>query len=236
MFGARVILNLGALLLVGGCAAPAFAPSQGPADQTGSPVATLSPSPAEPPTQKPSATPSPKPSGSPLVYQTIPTKPTGPELTGNPLRAEDTDGSFVLSLASVQDRYRAGQLIEIDATVSYTGSAAEVVALGSSHSLVGFALEGGDPPVLITPAYTSDCAPHSITPAQPLTYPFSKSGSSSPDDPDIAFRQSYFADRELRLPAGTWTIRAASGFYTEGDCGVGEIVSLEAEITLNVVP
>lgn len=233
MFDARVILNVGALLLVAGCAAPAAAPNDSLA---GSPIATFSPSPTARPTPTSSATPSPEPSGSPLVYQTIPTEPTGPEVTGNPLRAEDTDGAFVLSLAATQDRYRAGQLIEIVATLSYIGSKAEVVALGSSHSLVGFALEGGDPPVLIVPAFTTDCAPHRITPGQPLIYPFSKSGSSSPGDPDYAFRQSYFADQELRLPAGTWTIRAGSGFYTGSDCGVGELVTLDAEVTFTVVP
>jgi hypothetical protein len=236
MFGARVIAKAGVLLLVAGCATPATAPSDSPAVQTGSPVATVSPNPTAQPTPTPLATPSPEPSGSPLVYQSIPMEPTGPEVTGSPLRAEDTEGSFVLSMEATQDRYRAGQLIEIVAKLSYTGDKAEVVALGSGNSLVVFALEGGDPPVRIDPAFTTDCAPHRLTPAKPLVFPFGKSGSSSPDDPDYAFRQAYFSDQKLRLPAGTWTIRASSGFYVGSDCGEGGLHSLEAEVTFTVLP
>jgi hypothetical protein len=234
MVGARVIAKAGVLLLVAGCAAPATAPSDSPGVQTGSPVASVSPTAR--PTATPSATPSPEPSGSPLAYQTIPPEPTGPEVTGSPLRSEDTQGSFVLSVEATQDRYRAGQLIEIVATLSYTGAEAEVVALGSGNSLVVFALEGGDPPVQIDPAYTTDCFPHRVTPTQPLIFPFGKSGSSSPEDPDYAFRQAYFLDQELRLPAGTWTVRASGGFYVGSDCGEGGLHSLEAEVTFTVLP
>ena len=179
------------------------------------------------------AGPSPSPA---LAYPVPPSAPTGPEVTMRPrVHAEDGDASFRLTLEASQDRYRAGQAIAIVATLTYLGPDAEAVARGSSHALVGFELEGGDPVVTINPAFTTDCSPQPLTRAVPVAFPFAKSGSSSENDPDIAFRRAYFADPVLRLPAGRWTVTAVTSFGSGADCG-DEPHSLDASITIAVEP
>lgn len=179
----------------------------------------------------------PDPASSPSApAAVIPAEPTGPEITsGAPVTASDDDGTFRLTFEVGQERYRAGQLIEAAAVLAYTGTADQVVMLGSSHSLVGFGLSGGAPAVRIGPAFTSDCAPHPISPAKPLVFPFTKSGAYIPGDPEAAFAAAYFAQPELRLPAGTWTIGAGTSFYVGADCG-DQLHSLSVDVTITVEP
>lgn len=184
------------------------------------------------------APPSPSPSPSPgptVAAVSIPTEPTGPELSGEPVVTNDTDGEFTLTLTVGQDRYRAGQLITAEAVLAYDGSPAGIVMRGSSSTLVGFSLESVEPRVLIGPAFTSDCGAHPIAPGDPLVFPFDKSGGFTPGDPADAFAEAYFAQPELRLPAGTWTIGAGTSFYAGADCG-DELHSLSTEVTITVEP
>ena len=197
-----------------------------------SPAPSATTTPTEPATPSLSPTPSPSSAAS---GASIPTEPTGPEMSGDPVAATDTDGEFTLTLIVRQDRYRAGQLIEAEAVLAYGGPQAEIVMRGSSHDLVGFGLESGEPPVSIGPAFTSDCGAHPIGPADPLVFPFVKSGGFTPGDPADAFAEAYFAQPELRLPAGTWTIGAGTTFYTGADCGDG-LHSLSTEAIIRVEP
>ena len=220
------LLLVGLLVVLVGCRSElgALASPTTNATPSATPGSTLSPSPSPAPSASPSA-----------AGVSIPTEPTGPELSGEPLIANDADREFTLTLTVGQDRYRAGQLIEAEAVLAYVGSLAEVVMRGSSNSLVGFGLEGDEPRVSIGPAFTSDCGAHPISPDEPLVFPFGKSGGFTPGDPADAFAEAYFAQPELRLPAGTWTIGAGTSFYTGADCGDG-LHSLNTEVTITVEP
>ena len=166
----------------------------------------------------------------------IPSEPTGPLFTGEPVHAQDSDASFELTLKADQDRYRAGQEIRIGATLTYLGPEDAIVARGSGiPGLIGFAVESDDPAIRISPTFTTDCAPHEMARGVAVDYPMAKSGSYSRDDPNSAFYISYFASPDLRLPAGTWTITAGGGWYV-ADCGVGELHSLSASVTVVVEP
>ena len=170
------------------------------------------------------------------VAPRIPHEPTGPLISGDPVRAEDVDGSFRLTLEADQDRYRAGQEIGVMATLTYLGQADGIVALGSSNpGLIGFAVEREDIPVGVSPAFTTDCGPHEMRRGVPVEYPLVKSGGFSPDEPLAPFYEAYFASPELRLPPGTWTISAGGSWYTGGDCG-DVLHSLGASVTVVVVP
>lgn len=167
---------------------------------------------------------------------TIPDEPTGPPLTGDPVTDGDADASFRLTLEADQDRYRAGQAIEVMATLTYLGPADAVVARGSSNpGLIGFSVESDDPAIRISPAFTTDCGPHEMTRDVAVEYPLAKSGGYSPDEPLAPFYAAYFASEELRLPAGTWTISAGGGWYV-GDCGRGQLHELGASVTVTVEP
>jgi hypothetical protein len=166
---------------------------------------------------------------------TIPHEPTGPPITGDPVTAEDADDSFRLTLEADQDRYRAGQEIVVLATLAYLGPADGVVARGSSNpGLIGFAIESEDPPIRISPAFTTDCGPHEMARGAAVDYPLEKSGGFSPDEPLAPFYEAYFDSPDLRLPAGTWTISAGGSWYI-GDCG-DELHDLSASVTVVVEP
>lgn len=167
---------------------------------------------------------------------TIPDQPTGPLITGDPVTAEDSDASFRLTLDADQDRYRAGQEIQVKATLTYLGPADAIVVQGSSNpGLIGFAVESDDPAIRMSPAFTTDCGSHEMVRGVVVDYPLVKSGGYSPGEPLAAFYAAYFGSPELRLPAGTWTISAGGSWYI-GDCGPGEAHSLSASATVVVEP
>jgi hypothetical protein len=157
-------------------------------------------------------------------------------LSGAPLSDTDDDGVFRLTIHSDQDRYRAGQLIEIGATLTFLGPGETIQALGSGSGLAGYGLRLAGSSLAIGAAFTSDCAPYAFTRDMPISYPFTKSGGFGDDDPFKAFYESYFASPDLRLPAGTWTITAGAGFGTGADCGDAQGHSLSASVTIVVVP
>lgn len=163
----------------------------------------------------------------------IPREPTGPLISGDPVSADDADGSFRLTLEADQERYRAGQEIDVLATLTYLGPAQAIVARGSSNpGLIGFGVESEKPLVRIGPAFTTDCGPHEMERGVVVDYPLAKSGGYSPDEPLAPFYVGYFASTDLRLPAGTWTITAGGSWFV-GDCG-GELHELSTSVTVVV--
>ena len=226
MNGRRPALGLLCLLVLPACAATGSVGSASPSTQASASLAAATA------TEAGSGIPSAGPTGDAL---TSPREPTGPLIAGPPLTAEDEDGMFRLTIQSDQDRYRAGQLIDVAAALTYIGPASGTVALGSGSSLVGFRLQRAEPPLRIDPAYTSDCKSYQMVPDAPLEYPFSKSGGFSADDPLAPFYEAYFASPELRLPSGKWTISAEAGFFTGSDCGDVDH-SIEAAVTVIVEP
>lgn len=183
-----------------------------------------------------SATPMPSPTAIPSPSTpAIPPAPSNPILGGEPVTDRDVDNSFTLVLTSNQDRYRAGQPIEVQATLDFTGQSDRVVAWGSGSGIVGFGLDSADGVIRIGPAGTSDCTETEIDAERPMVIAFVKSGGYGYDDPLASFYQAYFADPDLRLPAGIWTIRAAASFSTGSGCrGQGHL--LETSITIVVEP
>jgi hypothetical protein len=167
----------------------------------------------------------------------IPTAPTGPAIEGGePVNGEDADREFRLTISAGQGRYRAGQPIDVSATLTYLGPNAGIVVGGSGTGLVGFALERNEQPTLrIDPAGTSDCRPYEVQRNQSVKHEFIKTGGWDETDPLAPFYRAYFASPELRLPAGTWTISAVANFLGSADCR-GPEHTLNATVTLTVEP
>lgn len=184
-----------------------------------------------PPTPTAAATSTPSPVAAKPV---IPDEPTGPLIEGSPITGSDGDASFELTLTAGQDRYRAGQPIDVEATLTYVGPNAATVARGSGSGLVGFGVANDELGVSIGPAFTTDCSPYDFARDDPVAIPFVKSGGFSDGQPLALFYRSYLGDPELRLPAGTWTISAGTTFYV-GDCG-DELHELTASVTVVVEP
>lgn len=64
------------------------------------------------------------------------------------------------------------------------------------------------------------------------TIPFAKSGGFTQEDPDAKFREKYFSEKELRLPAGDYTFTAVTDFCLDMD--QKEKVTLETEFKVKV--
>jgi hypothetical protein len=223
--GPRGALPALILVFATGCASP-------PAGGSGTPAASV-PASADFPHSTPTANDStPTPSKN---AQLIPATPTGPVIDGTPVDAADADAEFRLAIHADQDRYRAGQLIDVSATLSYLGPNAGIVVGGSGTGLVGFTLERDEPAVRIDAAGTSDCRPYQMLRGIAAEHPLMKTGGFADEDPLAAFYRAYFASPELRLPAGTWTISAVANFLGSADCD-GPEHGLNASVRVVVEP
>jgi hypothetical protein len=166
----------------------------------------------------------------------IPMALTGPLVEGAPVQAAGADRQFRLTISANQSHYRAGQPIDVSATLTYLGPNAGIMVGGSGSGLVGFALERKEDPALrIEPAGTSDCRQYRMVRAVAVVHPFMKTGGFADEDPLAGFYRAYFASPELRLPAGTWTITALANFLGSADCD-GPEHALNASVTVVVEP
>jgi hypothetical protein len=219
------VARIATLLLLLGTACAGGAPS--PSQSSASTDAGAGP---DTPSVLPSASPS--PTQNPEV---IPTAPTGPRLEGTALTGTNDDGRFRLTIHADQDRYRAGQELQVTASLAFLGAEPEVAVSGSGTGLVVFGVERDQPPIRIGPAGTTDCRPSQLRRDTPMEVSFFKTGGYDPSEPLAPFYESYLFPRELRLAAGTWTISAIASFNEGTDC-TGRGHDLQASVRVVVEP
>ena len=156
-----------------------------------------------------------------------------PAPSDGPVTATAAGHGLTLSIRAEQSAVRAGDRIEVGATVRHAG-VGDLVVSGSGMGVVGFTItrledgltSGG-------PVMTGDCVPHVIPPGAGLRYPFAKSGASVPGEPNAWFLQDYFAEPRLTLPAGTWRIEART-YGNLGEGCTGELLELSAAVDVVV--
>ncbi|HLO36170.1 MAG TPA: hypothetical protein VK194_08810, partial [Candidatus Deferrimicrobium sp.] len=120
-----------------------------------------------------------------------------------PVTDQADDGVFRFELSAQRRIYAPTDAIEPVAIVTFLGPAAEM-PIHRAGSIVGFEIEevGGDNRTLY-PGIAPTCASDVVRRDAPLTIPFVKSGEIGG-----AFDRAWFDDPALRLPVGTWRIRA----------------------------
>ena len=118
---------------------------------------------------------------------------------------------FVLTLHADKGTYRTDEAICIGATLEYTGSKEKVTIWHGLPYVVFSITDGADFNVngIIQTVLTSSV----LYKGEQYRFDYVKSGSFDPDAPDGAFWESFFEEKELRLPAGTYTISADGAFY-----------------------
>jgi len=138
-------------------------------------------------------------------------------LPDEPQAASDVDGRFRLDFALPQRMYTTEEPIEGLATLAVLGpGVGKIGASGGGPIMFGIAEVDGRREM--GPASTADCRTFPIGVGSPITSEIVKSGGWSGEDPDAAFYQAFFSDKQLRLPAGTRDITAFATFG-EGECG-----------------
>jgi hypothetical protein len=169
-----------------------------------------------------------------LQFASAPT-PGGPppSPSSEVVTASTVYGDYQLTVTSPRATWGTDEAIEVEATLKYLGAEQEVTLRGPGSGLIGFSLEELTGDRIMGAAFNADCAPHTISPSEPISTPFIKSGGYSPDEPDAAFWEAFFADPELRLPAGEWEIIAGAAFDEGDDCTTSPTY-LTVAITLTV--
>ena len=149
-----------------------------------------------------------------------------------PSPAAETDGPFRLQLALPRLEWHAGDAITGTATLSFTGSAPTTIQ-GSGSGVIAFSYVEVGGTRRVDPIWTADCGPHPIGPENPITADLSKSGAIDGTGPEADFLRSFFADPQVRLPAGTWDISAVTQFL-DGDACSGTSHTMKATVRITV--
>jgi len=153
-----------------------------------------------------------------------------------PTSASVSDAAFTLELGAPRTTWHADEPITVTATLTWLGPDASVEVFGSGEGVVSFDLEQTDGPLDVGAAVTADCGPHAMTRGQAATIPFVKSGGYTAEDPVASAKASYLSDPQLRLPAGSYVVRAVLDGWI-GTCGAdGTEHRLSVDLPLTVTP
>ncbi|SFJ41207.1 hypothetical protein SAMN02799624_04371 [Paenibacillus sp. UNC496MF] len=120
------------------------------------------------------------------------------------------DELFELKLHIERTTVKAGEPIAASASLTYIGDQPKITVWGARsfltfaiHDANGFAMEG---------ASTAERAPTGLNRGQTYAYPFFKSGGYDSQAPDADFWRAFYAEKELRLPAGRYVLEANLSF------------------------
>lgn len=165
--------------------------------------------------------------------------PSSSASSDGPIGRSVREAPFALELVVGKARYAPDQPIEAQATLHFLGPEGRIEISGSGDGPIFFRLEEVDGPRDMGPAWSDDCASHTI--AGTVTRPFIKGGGWSADDPNAAFYRAFFADPLFRLPAGRWRISAIADFYAmpgrpDLRCGDAQHWTIEAGVEIEVAP
>ena len=158
-------------------------------------------------------------------------------LTASPpaqaLRGEAIDPEFTLVNTSPKATWRVEEAIVVQAELAYRGALPELTIGGSGGGLIGFSVRelGGDR--RMDAVREADCSFFTISPGQPITSSYRKSGTIDPGEPNEGFYRQFFADPLFHLPAGSWQVEAWAQLNVGPECR-GRTVDLRASLLIIV--
>jgi hypothetical protein len=155
----------------------------------------------------------------------------GPSSASGPVRDEDRESGFLLTISTPHLAWGANQPISVSAELSYLGPGTINVSGPGPGPHVKFAVVELTGDREMQGAWLMACQHWTMTRGH-LAVPFAKSGGWSAEDPDAAFYEAYIDDPEFRLPPGRWEVSAIAPFSI-GEC-TGQSVYLKASVTLTV--
>ncbi len=154
---------------------------------------------------------------------------------GEGLRAEQSDRDFTLVISTPKATWSANEAIGVGASLRYLGDQAEGTLYGSGSGVVGFSVQELNGDKEMGAAWHDDCKTYTISPQQPISTAYRKSGGWGQEDPNAAFYDAFFADPLFHLPRGAWKLTALAMFSFGNGCGQGRKVDLRASFTITVV-
>ena len=143
-------------------------------------------------------------------------------------------GPFVLEFEASASSYVANEPVSAVARLSYEGADSIAKLSGTGSGAILFNIEQLDGDLDQSAFQHDNCKPYELSADQPIEIPFRKSGAFDPNGPRAAFWSDFFAEPELRLPAGRYRLTA----FVPLSVGVGcpnPPLDLRASIEIDVV-
>jgi len=128
---------------------------------------------------------------------------------------ENNDGLFKVTLFIEDGVHTSKKHIDIFSTIEYVGNDDSIKIW---HGLPYFNYTIFDGEHYYSEGITETILTHTVLKkGQVYTKPFSKSGGWSNNDPDAEYWESYYMDKELKLPPGKYTLVAYCDFGLSED-------------------
>jgi len=151
---------------------------------------------------------------------------------GGPVVGVATDGLFKLTITVPHARYSSDQSITgVTASLEYAGQHAVQINHAGGGPLA-FAVASADGRHETQPIWDMACARSTLTPGNPATAGYAKTGGYVPEESDYPWLSAFFSNESLVLEPGQWTISAIAEF-SEGGCG-GTAHEIRASATIDV--
>lgn len=145
----------------------------------------------------------------------------------------DRQGPFILTFETTAATYRENEPVIAVAKLSYDGPDAAAELSGTGSGAILFDIEQLDGDLDQSAFQHDDCKPYSLPADQPIERPFNKSGAFDAKDPRAEFWRDFFAEPELRLPAGRYRLTARVPLSVGAGCRDSPLdlrTSLEIEV------
>ncbi|GIP39054.1 hypothetical protein J31TS4_23340 [Paenibacillus sp. J31TS4] len=120
------------------------------------------------------------------------------------------DDQFEMKLNIQKTKFKVGEPIQYSTSLTYVGDN-DFITLWGPRTYIVFSLTDGKK-LTMEGANTTELASTKLIRGETKEYPFSKSGSYSPTDPDADFWKQFYTEADLILPAGTYLIAAQCDF------------------------
>jgi hypothetical protein len=138
--------------------------------------------------------------------------------------------NFELYLYTDKQTYTQSDKIHIWSTLQYTGSE-DSIQIWHSIPYIVFKITDGKEFTICTP--TQDYRKTTILKKNQLyTFEYVKSGAYDNDSPSAPFWRSFFAEKDLHLPAGEYTITVQGNFSVSQDLLESNNLCVDQKITV----
>lgn len=142
-------------------------------------------------------------------------------------------GNYQLTLSTDATQYAPSQPIAAVAELAYLGSEDHVEVGNLWPGVIGFGLRQLDGTVRVDPAWHFQCLPFELRRDRPRRQSFNKSGLAG-DASNASFYSSFFADSQLRLPAGRWELYAMADLAPVGQMDCQDDITLRTSTQITV--
>ncbi|CAM4471572.1 hypothetical protein FHS16_004351 [Paenibacillus endophyticus] len=120
------------------------------------------------------------------------------------------DELFEMTLNIEKTAFAKGEPIDYSVSLTYIGDQDSITIWGPSTYLVFYLTDGKR--IEMEGANTTELQPTVLKRGEKHHFPFHKSGGYSQDDPDASFWKTFYGEKELLLPSGTYLIAANTDF------------------------